>query len=169
MSSDLIGIRRASPNTCCAAALFCALLCPAFVDAQSVVVVNQRQPFETELFDDCSGENIGVVAEDHVLIIQKVGKDGVPYWEESINTHGTATGLTSGNVYVYNETIRFNRPAEPGPECGFAIDFSTRLRMVSKGAFPDLFVKYFFNLEVSTSCIPTITESFESLCRGVSE
>jgi hypothetical protein len=152
-----------------AAVVACALLLPVAAHAESVVVVNQRQPFEVIFFDDCTGEDVQVVAEDHVLIIRKVDKGGVAYWQESINTHGTATGLTSGNTYVYNETIRFSRPEEPGPECGFDVDFSTRLRLISTGALPDLFVRFVFQLDVSASCVPAITEAFASACRPAAE
>ena len=145
--------------------VLCVVLLPALVDAKSIVLVNQRQPFTFVLFDDCTGEDVQIVAEDHVLIVQRSDKDGTVYWDESINTHGTATGLTSGRQYVYNETIRFTRPAEPGPACGFAVDFSTRLRLVSKGLHPDLFVKYFLALDVSAGCAVTIDEAFESTCR----
>jgi hypothetical protein len=148
-----------------AAALLCAGLLPRSVNAQSTIVVNQRQPFDTVFSDECTGEDIQVVAEDHVLVIRKVAKDGTVYWEESINTHGTATGLTTGRVYVYNETIRFTRPAQPGPECGIGVDFSTRLRLVSKGAYPDLFVQYSFDLDISPSCEATFDETFASACR----
>ena len=146
-------------------AMVFSLLLSAVAAAQSIVVVNVRQPFNTVFFDECTGEDIEVTAEDHVLILQKVAKDGTPYWEESINTHGVAVGLTSGREYVYNETIRFNRPVEPGPECGFAIDFSTRLRLVSKGTHPDLFVRYVFALDIDSNCEVIVTESFESACR----
>lgn len=134
--------------------------------ASAEVLVNQRQPFTAVLFDECTGEEIQVTAEDHVLIRRRVAEDGTVYWDERINTHGTAVGLTSGREYVYNETIRFSRPAEPGPECGFAIDFSTRVRLVAEGSYPDLFVRYSLHFEVGPTCEATFDESLESACRG---
>ena len=144
--------------------LLFGLVLPAPVSAE--IVVNIRQPFSAVFFDDCSGEDIQVIAEDHVLIRQRVGDDGVVYWDEFINTHGTAVGLVSGRLYVYNETIRFSRPAEPGPECGFTTDFSTRLRFVSNGSDDNFFVRYSFHLEVSPKCEVTLEETFQPNCNG---
>jgi len=147
-----------------AAALLSSLVLPT--TASTEVVVNKRQPFSAIFFDDCAGEEIQVIAEDHVLIHQRVGEDGVTYWDEHINTHGTAVGLTSSRKYVYNETIRFSRPAEPGLACGFTADFSTRVRFVSEGSEANLFVRYSFHLEVSPDCEVTFSETFEPDCRG---
>jgi hypothetical protein len=134
--------------------------------ASAEVIVNKRQAFSAVFFDDCTGEEIQVTAEDHVLIRQSVGADGVTYWDEFINTHGTAVGLTSGRKYVYNETIRFSRPAEDGPECGFTTDFSTRIRFVSEGSEANFFAKYSFHLEVNPNCEVTFRETFEPDCHG---
>jgi hypothetical protein len=131
--------------------------------ASAEVVFNARIPFSATFFDECAGEVIQVTAEDHV-VIRLSENSGTTFRDEHINSHGMAIGLSSGNEYIYNESIKISRVDEPG--CGFTDDFSTKARFISQGSHPNLMVRLWVQMEETSGCVITTNTRFESACRG---
>ena len=74
--------------------------------ARAEVTDNFHTEYSYVLFDPCHGEDLLVTTDLHGVMQQRDNKDGTFTTTLRINAHGSALGLSSGNEYVFNDTVR---------------------------------------------------------------
>jgi len=98
--------------------------------AKAEVVFHVREPVSGVVFDDCTGEIIMVDGEVENVITGVSLKDGITRYRVNIAIHGTATGLTTGGHYEYNENYH---DLEFDSACGFSFASTDIARLISQG------------------------------------
>ena len=103
----------------------------AISSATAAVVQNSKDPFAFPVFNPCTGEEVFVEGTVHI-VISSVEKDGVVTDRVRLNAHGVGYGWTTGDTYIWNDTIHEDVTIGPFPQ--FMIINDQHLRLISKGA-----------------------------------
>ena len=138
-------------------------LMPSPVRAE--VLLNERIPVSTTYFDECTGEDIQITGEIHVLGSITTTKDGRMRRHAQATLHGTGLGLTSGNEYVINDSLKIREVTDPA-ECGFKYQDVERVRLISKGSLPNQMAIIGLKLSQNSDCQFESEVTAETDCRG---
>jgi hypothetical protein len=138
-------------------------LTPTRVRAE--VLLNERIPVSTTFFDECTGEDIQITGEMHVLGSITTTKDGRTRRHAQATLHGTGVGLTSGNQYVINDQLKIREVTDPA-ECGFKYQDVERIRLISKGSLPNQMAIIGLKLTQNSDCQFESEITAETDCRG---
>ena len=133
--------------------------------ARAEVLLNERMPVTITFLEECSGEEILITGEAHLLGSITTTKDGRMRRHAHVNLNGTGVGLTSGNEYVVNDNFKIREVTDPA-ECGFKYEDVERIRLISKGAQPNQMVVIGLKLSQNAECQMTSEITAETDCRG---
>jgi hypothetical protein len=136
---------------------------PAPVKAE--VLLNERIPVSTTFLDECTGEEIQITGEAHLMGSITTSKDGTMRRHAHINLHGTGVGLTSGNEYVINDNFKIREVTDPA-ECGFKYQDVERIRLISKGSLPNQMAIIGLKLSQNSDCQFESEITAETDCHG---
>jgi len=129
------------------------------------VQLNERMPVSGTFFDECTGEDIQITGEAHLMGSITTTKDGRMRRHAHVNLHGTAVGLTSGNEYVINDNFKIREVTDPA-ECGFKYQDVERIRLISKGSLPNQMAIIGLKLSQNSDCQFESEITAETDCRG---
>jgi len=145
-----------------AVCLLTALSSPA---ARAEVQLNERMPVSGTFFDECTGEEIQITGEAHLLGSITTTKDGRTRRHAHVNLTGTGVGLTSGNEYVINDNFKIREVTDPA-DCAFKYQDVERIRLISKGSLPNQLAIVGLKLSQNADCEFSSEITAESDCHG---
>lgn len=148
------------------ALLFVCLMTSVTVPpVRAEVLLNERMPVSLTFFDECTGEQIQITGEVHLMGSITTTKDGRMRRHAHANLHGTGVGLTSGNEYVINDNFKIREITDPA-ECGSKYEDVERVRLISKGTLPNQMAVVGLKLYQDKDCQFQSEVTAETDCRG---
>lgn len=133
--------------------------------ARAEVLLNERMPVSITFFDECTGEEIQIIGEIHLMGSITTTKDGRTRRHAHANLHGTGVGLTSGNEYVINDNFKIREITDPA-DCAFKYEDVERIRLISKGTLPNQMTVIGLRLFQNKDCEFDSEVTAETDCRG---
>ena len=144
------------------ACLMTTLSTPA---ARAEVLLNERMPITTTFLDECTGEEIQITGEAHLLASITTTPDGRMRRHAHVNLNAKGVGLTSGNVYEINDNFKIREVTDPA-DCAFKYQDVERIRLISKGSQPNQLAVVGLKLSQNADCQFTSEVTAETDCHG---
>lgn len=134
--------------------------------ASAEVDQNIRVPFEMVLTNPCTGEDVAITGEEHIVSHVTTPKPGKFIVGLHTTYHGTGVGLTTGTTYNFNEVDNFHEKfTEPGAE--FMFQDVASLHLISQGSTDNFFVHSINAMKVDQDGnITQVNNHFDTGCNG---
>lgn len=145
--------------------IVCLMTTLSTPNARAEVLLNERMPVSVTFFDECTGEDVQITGEAHLMGSITTTKDGRMRRHAHVNLHGTGVGLTSGNEYVINDNFKIREVTDPA-DCAFKYEDVERIRLISKGSLPNQMAVIGLKLSQNAECQFTSEVTAETDCRG---
>lgn len=133
-----------------------------------------RDPFDGITYDDCTGEEISLLGETHIVVTERPQQDGTYRYDAIAHTWGKGVGLTTGNEYTFSfyQKVRYDMGTtfcdpEGINRAPYEQKQTYRLPMISKGSLPNSYYDFTVVWRFDENCnfSEEIIES-ASGCRG---
>lgn len=124
------------------------VLVPSMVFAKATVVnipIDQRGSFE--VFDSCSGESVSGAVTTKGHLHATLDSAGGILVAIVATVQGTATGLSSGDSYIFRESVDLTVNGHAGEE----ITIGVRARLIGHGHTADAWVRTLIHLTVNAN------------------
>ena len=135
--------------------------------AKAEIDFNDTSSYSFIITNDCTGEDLWVVLDLHILQTTVEKEDGTIQSKQMGNVRGWAVGVDTGDLYRYNNTFHFSTVDALGPEYFQSADIHTRF--IGKGKTPNLRVVYSFRFEVDADGNISNVTMEDVICQGEDE